>query len=184
MWNVAQARPVSSLAGKWRLPPQHFVLHLSESQAGVAFMNVALVNASRQRSPVQPMTALPLFGASNGHGSKLNHQGTAGFGPCFHLPGFRFGYIFLTHSQITTGSRAPRPPARRARAGPGTTRCTGGTRERAERVGGAFCSAAGQQRDVFPVGWSRHALVESKLVTLEVQDRGIHVLLRVGFFQL
>ena len=36
----------------------------------------------------------------NGYGSKLNHQGPAGFGPCFHLPGFHFGYIFLTHSQI------------------------------------------------------------------------------------
>ena len=36
----------------------------------------------------------------NGYGSKLNHQGTAGFSPCFHLPGFHFGYIFLTHSQI------------------------------------------------------------------------------------
>ena len=28
-----------------------------------------------------------------GDGSKLNHQGTAGIGPCFHLPGS--GYIFL-----------------------------------------------------------------------------------------
>ena len=25
-------------------------------------------------------------------GSKLNHQGPAGFSPCFHLPGFRSGY--------------------------------------------------------------------------------------------
>ena len=24
-----------------------------------------------------------------GHGSKLSHQGTAGFAPCLHLPGFR-----------------------------------------------------------------------------------------------
>ena len=35
------------------------------------------------------------------YGSKLNHQGTAGFGPCFHLPGFHFGYIFLTHSHMS-----------------------------------------------------------------------------------
>ena len=35
-----------------------------------------------------------------GYGSKLNHQGTAGFSPCFHLPGFHFGYIFLTHGYL------------------------------------------------------------------------------------
>ena len=29
-------------------------------------------------------------------GSKLNHQGTTGFSPWFHLPGFHFGYLFLT----------------------------------------------------------------------------------------
>ena len=36
-----------------------------------------------------------------GCGSTLNHQGTADFSPCFHLPGFHFGYLFLTHSRIT-----------------------------------------------------------------------------------
>ena len=30
-----------------------------------------------------------------GHGSKLSHQGTAGFGPCFCLPGFHFGYLVV-----------------------------------------------------------------------------------------
>ena len=25
----------------------------------------------------------------------------AGFSPCVHVPGFRFGYLFLTHSQLT-----------------------------------------------------------------------------------
>ena len=35
-----------------------------------------------------------------GYGLKLNHQGTAGFGPCVHLQGFHFGYIFLTHSHV------------------------------------------------------------------------------------
>ena len=34
-------------------------------------------------------------------GSKSNHSGTAGFSPCFHLPEFRFGYPFLTHSLLT-----------------------------------------------------------------------------------
>ena len=26
--------------------------------------------------------------------------GTAGFGPWFHLPGFPFGYLFLTHTHV------------------------------------------------------------------------------------
>ena len=30
-------------------------------------------------------------GSSYGYGSKLNRRGYAGFGPCFHLPGFHFG---------------------------------------------------------------------------------------------
>ena len=38
-----------------------------------------------------------------GYGSKLNHQGTVGFCLCFHLPGFYFGYLFLT--QTLFGSR-------------------------------------------------------------------------------
>ena len=32
------------------------------------------------------------FHLTNGCGSKLNRRGYAGFGPCFHLPGFHFGY--------------------------------------------------------------------------------------------
>ena len=35
----------------------------------------------------------------DGCSSKLNRRGYAGFGPCFHLPGFHFGTVFLTHSQ-------------------------------------------------------------------------------------
>ena len=34
--------------------------------------------------------------ATCGYGSKLSHQGTTGFGPCFHLPGFHLGYLSLT----------------------------------------------------------------------------------------
>ena len=37
---------------------------------------------------------------SDGCGSKLNRRGYAGFGPCFHLPGFHFGTGFLSHRQI------------------------------------------------------------------------------------
>ena len=37
----------------------------------------------------------------HGYGSKLNHQGTAGFSCWFHLPGLHFGVtLFLTHSRI------------------------------------------------------------------------------------
>ena len=35
-----------------------------------------------------------------GYGSQLDHQGTAGFSLCFHLPGFHFGYLFLTHTHL------------------------------------------------------------------------------------
>ena len=35
----------------------------------------------------------------NGCGSEINRRGNAGFGPCFHLPGFHFGYLFVTYSQ-------------------------------------------------------------------------------------
>ena len=34
------------------------------------------------------------------YGSKFNQQRTAGASPCFHLPGFHFGYLFLTRSQV------------------------------------------------------------------------------------
>ena len=37
-------------------------------------------------------------GVPCGCGSKLTQQRTAGFSPWFHLPGFHFGYFFLTHS--------------------------------------------------------------------------------------
>ena len=37
---------------------------------------------------------------THGCGSKLNHQRPAGFSPCLHLPGFRFGYLFLTHTHM------------------------------------------------------------------------------------
>ena len=53
--------------------------------------------------------------ASNGYGSKLYHQGTAGFTPCFHLLGLLFGYLFLTHTQMAEKrrhllhSQLPRP---------------------------------------------------------------------------
>ena len=38
----------------------------------------------------------------SGCGSKLNRRGYAGFGPCFHLPGFHFGTGFLSHSQVNS----------------------------------------------------------------------------------
>ena len=44
----------------------------------------------------------PLDGASNGYGSKLNHQGTAGFSLCFHLPWFIVGtYIDPNQESLT-----------------------------------------------------------------------------------
>ena len=46
------------------------------------------------------MHRTPVFAKRNGRGSKLNRRGYAGFGPCFHLPGFHFGRGFLSHSQM------------------------------------------------------------------------------------
>ena len=43
----------------------------------------------------------------SGYGSKLNHQGIAGFGPCTHLPGCHFGYPFLTHTHLLPGVPEP-----------------------------------------------------------------------------
>ena len=37
---------------------------------------------------------------SYGHGSKLNHQRTAGFSPCFKQTRVPFGYLFLTHTRM------------------------------------------------------------------------------------
>ena len=31
---------------------------------------------------------------------KIKPPGDRRFGPCFHFPGFHFGYIFLTHSHM------------------------------------------------------------------------------------
>ncbi|CAJ1362328.1 unnamed protein product [Effrenium voratum] len=43
-------------------------------------------------------SGVPLFGC----GSTFHHWGTAGLSPWFHLPGFHFGYPFLTHRHFDT----------------------------------------------------------------------------------
>ena len=43
----------------------------------------------------------------DGYGSKLGHQGTAGFSLWFHLPGLHFGYLSLTHTQRLTSYPSP-----------------------------------------------------------------------------
>ena len=48
---------------------------------------------------------------SNGCGSELSHQGTAGFSPWFHLPGFHFGYPFWTHSHSQINDQGVRAKA-------------------------------------------------------------------------
>ena len=37
--------------------------------------------------------------------NKTTRNWTAGFCPWFQLPGFHFGYLFLTHSHITSHGR-------------------------------------------------------------------------------
>ena len=44
-----------------------------------------------------------------GYSSELKYQGSAGFSPWFHLPGFLFEHRFLTHAHFSHFSR-PRPP--------------------------------------------------------------------------
>ena len=64
--------------------------------------------------------------SQSGYGSKLNHQGTAGFGPFFHLPGFHFGYPCLTHSLRAVsgfGHESHSRPDFRARRGAVSTSC-------------------------------------------------------------
>ena len=54
------------------------------------------------------------FCLTNGSGSKLNRRGYAGFGVCFHLPGFHFGTVLANSSMIlhelTLGLISPMPP--------------------------------------------------------------------------
>ena len=44
-------------------------------------------------------TARFIWPSSNGGGSKLNHQGTAGFCPYVHIPGFHFGMVPVSFYQ-------------------------------------------------------------------------------------
>ena len=54
------------------------------------------VGTPRNRRAPNQQIALWLFGC----GSKFTRRGYAGFGPCFHLPGFHFGTGFLSHSHL------------------------------------------------------------------------------------
>ena len=51
--------------------------------------------------PTDHRTTICLYG----RGSKLTGRGYAGFGPCFHLPGFHFGTGFLSHSHMDVSSK-------------------------------------------------------------------------------
>ena len=62
---------------------------------------------SRKRAIAKGATQISLSIVMGGHtascgcGSKLLHQGTAGFSPRFQLPGFHFGVsLFLAHSHV------------------------------------------------------------------------------------
>ena len=83
--------PGATSGGFWR-PSQAFRTELEDWKR-----RSGLVAASRGSPRYAPASFLV---DSNGCGSKLNHQGTTGFGPCCHLPGFHFGYLVLTHCQI------------------------------------------------------------------------------------
>ena len=88
-----------------RSPRFPYVLHSSKGAQARA-QNHWACRSPRKLNPEGP-NSTSLGRSRNGYGSKLNHQGTADFSPCFHLPGFHFGYLCLTHSQITFASSGP-----------------------------------------------------------------------------
>ena len=47
------------------------------------------------------------FEFPDGCGSKFTRRSYAGFGPCFHFPGFHFGTGFLSHSHIPSEFKSP-----------------------------------------------------------------------------
>ena len=51
------------------------------------------------REPSKPSILMDSV-APFAYGSKLKHQGTAGFGPWFHFLGFQNGHPFLTHYHL------------------------------------------------------------------------------------
>ena len=61
--------------------------------------------AYQRSEPLRPLARFLAF-LVVGMGQILNHQGTAGFSPCFHLPGFRFGYLFSTHSLVAMSTES------------------------------------------------------------------------------
>ena len=86
-------------------------------------MDVFSPSAPSQEQPQDEGLWDPLFGLAprkklpcsqgaakrrSGCGSKLNSRGYAGFGPCFHLPGFHFGYVFLEPQPSGSGSKLSR----------------------------------------------------------------------------
>ena len=56
--------------------------------------------ANKQTNKLIQSTNQSIYQSINGCGSKLNRRGYAGFGPCFHFPGFHFGTVFFSISPI------------------------------------------------------------------------------------
>ena len=76
---------------------------------------------------------------------KINHQDTAGFGPCSYFAGFHFGYIFLTHSKCLRSSHEDHAHSRLVRgiwpwARPGFVANCGGTGVLMDHVEGTMRS--------------------------------------------
>ena len=88
-----------------RLP--HIGLLLKErTAANMHGVSLAFLHKQNGHSPtnMEPRKSLEDKSSSRtysqvpcGCGSKSNRRGYAGFGPCFHLPGFHFGTRFVGH---------------------------------------------------------------------------------------
>ena len=93
-----QPKDQTATAGRW-FGPLHpldaggFVTHWAYG-SGAAGCGAEMKLLIRRRFGLETKS---LSFCDMGYGSKSNHQGTAGFSPCFHLPGFHFGHTFLSN---------------------------------------------------------------------------------------
>ena len=103
---VGKARGIEGRVSRLPLDqPEERVVLLGHSFGGYFAACYAMKYPQRVESLIlaspAPWTYARGAGGGFGYRSKSYYQGTAGFGPCFHLPGSHFGYIFLPHRHFT-----------------------------------------------------------------------------------
>ena len=96
---ISSGEPTKQIGIRFTLFPTNMDVHKplfgrDLGKGGFHFAHFACSFMSSVQTPGDPTKPPP---APCGYGSNLNQQGTTGFSPCFHLPGFHFGDLFLTH---------------------------------------------------------------------------------------